>query len=772
MSHPILPAKRPRPLPLLEIDVAKPLSDVVCGKNAVTPLDALCPAPIAPHHGDSASSASASLQPPPKRRALLSLNLPMVGTTWNCSQISASSVQRIVPDFLDTAERQLAGVRRAGDDADVADVTEQTMLAARRVLHNARDADPLRLPRELWVELDKVLERRPILGTYLLASLRAPLAALRELTAAQTDAVNSTLHRFADLLETRIPPLVLRLALAHKPIQDLVADLHDPQRGATAAQQLNDRWGDAREALCYLGADVACLDRARMAELLGQPDPYAEPAVAAILATAVQRTPDIDQGLTLYLSDGVAPQAKRRLRQTVRAWCQNEAATLTRAVAGYRASTQYPTQQFVDDAVSLLRAYAGQLNRQAAAFRPDQKAAVEALATWLVSILHRDTADVAAEFAPLQRNVLQNLVDASMLDCMAALREIVDLLPNVRAVGIAMPFDQAAFDARIKARGVHKLTATLAAAQAAATSVTPVPVPTPIMIPASVVIPAQRRVGLFKVGEAETRGSRHTMEDASFAHAVRDSDWTIFGKLDGHGGAGAAATVARLAPLWFDCVAHKLDSFADLHPSDVRDMVKALIAPYAGNVARARLTEPAMTLADILAAEIPAAQLAKQGCIAVIAMWHPQHGLFVANAGDARALWLQDGQPPQRLTVDHTPKLAREARRITQRGGVVLGGRLSGELGVSRGLGDSQYVAQGLNARPELTHLTAAQLRRPGTLVLGCDGIFDVLQDADIQAIVTAHPGVDLSQLAGIIVAHALGRATRDNASIVLVRMS
>ena len=51
--------------------------------------------------------------------------------------------------------------------------------------------------------------------------------------------------------------------------------------------------------------------------------------------------------------------------------------------------------------------------------------------------------------------------------------------------------------------------------------------------------------------------------------------------------------------------------------------------------------------------------------------------------------------PVLRLSVDHTPKYQKEARRVRKAGGMVLNQRVNGQLAVSRALGDCALKSHG-----------------------------------------------------------------------------
>lgn len=62
-----------------------------------------------------------------------------------------------------------------------------------------------------------------------------------------------------------------------------------------------------------------------------------------------------------------------------------------------------------------------------------------------------------------------------------------------------------------------------------------------------------------------------------------------------------------------------------------------------------------------------------------------------ANAGDSRAVISTSGNTAVPLSYDHKPDDEPEERRIRAAGGYVAGGRVEGDLAVSRGLGDFRF---------------------------------------------------------------------------------
>jgi serine/threonine protein phosphatase PrpC len=115
--------------------------------------------------------------------------------------------------------------------------------------------------------------------------------------------------------------------------------------------------------------------------------------------------------------------------------------------------------------------------------------------------------------------------------------------------------------------------------------------------------------------------------------------------------------------------------------------------------------------------------------------------VFVANAGDSRCIRIS-GKKGVNLSRDHKPILKSERLRIKKAGGFVLnpedGGRVDGNLSLSRALGDFAYKRnkklkpseQKISCEPEVRHHRLDP--NDSFLVLGCDGIWEKASSQEV----------------------------------------
>lgn len=140
--------------------------------------------------------------------------------------------------------------------------------------------------------------------------------------------------------------------------------------------------------------------------------------------------------------------------------------------------------------------------------------------------------------------------------------------------------------------------------------------------------------------------------------------------------------------------------------------------------------------------------------------------VVLVNVGDSRAIVFSSDGTILAETVDHKPTHPDETRRIVTSGGFVVGGRVNGDLALSRAFGDHRLKPRFpaaddvLVASPDVAILPWT----PGShILLASDGLWDVLSSKE-AAVVVAGGGTaaDLLRIAS-------SRGTADNVTVVLI---
>lgn len=112
--------------------------------------------------------------------------------------------------------------------------------------------------------------------------------------------------------------------------------------------------------------------------------------------------------------------------------------------------------------------------------------------------------------------------------------------------------------------------------------------------------------------------------------------------------------------------------------------------------------------------------------------------LICANVGDSRAILIAPSGRFTRLTEDHRPTTnAAEADRVVRCGGMVLFGRVGGQLAVSRALGDWCLKDAGVISEPSVS--VKKEVIQGSIIVVASDGVWDVLNDSEVARFVIQH---------------------------------
>lgn len=173
-------------------------------------------------------------------------------------------------------------------------------------------------------------------------------------------------------------------------------------------------------------------------------------------------------------------------------------------------------------------------------------------------------------------------------------------------------------------------------------------------------------------------------------------------------------------------------------------------------------------------------------CAVCVLVDIPKQCLWIANAGDSRAVLCRNGKAIA-LSRDHKPVCSDEIARIVEAGGFVTMGRTNGQLAVSRALGDRRFKssdddsprhesgAHVVSATPEITQISLE--RDDEFIVIACDGLFDVMSNEEVVRFVRDSIGrsgrlKNASEIAAELVNHAINTLhSNDNVSVIVVAL-
>lgn len=261
------------------------------------------------------------------------------------------------------------------------------------------------------------------------------------------------------------------------------------------------------------------------------------------------------------------------------------------------------------------------------------------------------------------------------------------------------------------------------------------------------------QVGPYTAHIASAQGRRESMEDTHVAQllTVSNKQIPLFGVFDGHGGTQASAFLQNNLPAYLE---HYLDKF---NPSGKFSDVGIW------NALKHAFLELDADFKDIA------------GSTANIALIINDH-VWIANIGDARAiLSLPDSY--KQLSEDAKPDDRRYKRSIEKRGGKVTytdAYRINGIHAVGRAFGDHSNRGRtnkcSVPHAPKITKTSIKDLPANSSLLIGCDGVWDVATTPQVSAYIQQNLA-DASTAANIIT-KAYNGGSGDNLSALHVRLA
>jgi Serine/threonine protein phosphatase len=168
----------------------------------------------------------------------------------------------------------------------------------------------------------------------------------------------------------------------------------------------------------------------------------------------------------------------------------------------------------------------------------------------------------------------------------------------------------------------------------------------------------------------------------------------------------------------------------------------------------------------------------RSGSTAVMVLLTPHH-IICCNAGDSRAILCKGGQALP-LSFDHKPNNPTEINRVKEAGGFVKYKRVDGDLAVSRGLGDFRFKMnstipeqQKVSVSPEII-VSVRNDDKDQFLVIGCDGIWDVVGNQDCAEIIKNMMDEgehDVGEICENMLDICLNRNSKDNMTLCVVTL-
>jgi len=144
--------------------------------------------------------------------------------------------------------------------------------------------------------------------------------------------------------------------------------------------------------------------------------------------------------------------------------------------------------------------------------------------------------------------------------------------------------------------------------------------------------------------------------------------------------------------------------------------------------------------------------------------------LYVANAGDSKAI-LCRGTQAMEITEEHKPSSEKEKIRLenTKPPVWVTNDKVAGILGVSRSFGDME-LKQWVTAEPFTMSIPITPT--DNFLIMACDGLWDVCSHQKAVDIVLEHAQEKSRDLAQRLVNYALENQTKDNLSVLVIKIN
>ena len=163
-------------------------------------------------------------------------------------------------------------------------------------------------------------------------------------------------------------------------------------------------------------------------------------------------------------------------------------------------------------------------------------------------------------------------------------------------------------------------------------------------------------------------------------------------------------------------------------------------------------------------------QIGSTGCIVYITKEYTIKNMrkiyYCANIGDTRAI-LINKEGVKRITYDDRATDKNEVERVKKAGGIIFGGRVFGNLMLTRAFGDYELKQYGVICNP---HITRNEIDIDDKyIVIASDGVWDVIDENEIFKL--SKECKNSKELCDTIIRNTLDKSL-DNISCFVIRLN
>ena len=154
-------------------------------------------------------------------------------------------------------------------------------------------------------------------------------------------------------------------------------------------------------------------------------------------------------------------------------------------------------------------------------------------------------------------------------------------------------------------------------------------------------------------------------------------------------------------------------------------------------------------------------------CIVYITKENGQKCFYCANIGDTRCILIhKDGV--KRISYDDRATDKNEINRVKNAGGIIFGGRVYGQLMLTRAFGDNELKKYGVICKP---HVSKTELNMGDKyIIIASDGVWDALDDNEVYSLSLIVK--NSKELCDIIVKNAIDKGSMDNISCFVIKIN